>query len=146
MTELKVDSVYYDAWVDDDGKVIINTCILRTIRGKYGYLVVKNRWTWVKEGFGDRATWGWAKRIDEVYRTRFRLSEGLPEEYARSPSQAIRARLRKIKRLEAEFPETDPEMIEYDRISQIALNRRLKLEMSKKKKARVKPSVATLAA
>lgn len=145
MSELKIGAVYYNAWVDDDGKVEIDTAILRTIRGKYGYLVVKNRWTWVKTGFGQNATWGWAGTIDPLYREKFRLDSGIPEVFARSPSQAVRARLRWIKRTNAEYPETDPDMIAYDEMSIAALERRLKHEMRKKAR-RVNPKVTRAAA
>jgi hypothetical protein len=126
-------TVYYEAWADPDtGKVSIDTCVLRTLRGRYGYLITKNEFTWVKTGHGTRATWGWSKKLDPFWRTRFRIEEGIPRLYARSKSQAVRVALRDHLETMAAFPETDPEIIAADAKVTAALERRLKHEMRSK--------------
>jgi hypothetical protein len=127
---VKIGGVYYQAWVVE-GSVEIDTCILRTIRGPHGYLVAQNEFTWVKSGFGKRATWNWAKRVDPLYRTRFRIETGVPVEFARSKTQALRVKIRKMERAAKDYPETDPEIIAEDARDLAALERRLKHEIRK---------------
>lgn len=126
-------TVYFYAWAcPEAGKVEIAPSVLRTIRGRHGYLIERNEWTWVKTGHGARATWGWADRVDPLWRTRFRIEEGVPERYARSKSQAVRVALRDHLKTVAAFPEIDPETTAADAKVTAALERRLKFEMRRK--------------
>jgi hypothetical protein len=125
-----VGAIYFEAWCDPEtGKVDIDTHVLRTIRGRYGYLVAKNEWTWEKTGHGDRATWDWVKRVDPIWRNRFRIEEGVPERYARSKSQAVRAAIRGRRRHYEQHPSECAEEDRERATEMKALERRLKFEM-----------------
>lgn len=130
---MKTGGLYYRAGVCDEGKVYVDECILRTIRGRYGYLVLKNEFTWVKTGFGKRATWDWAKSIHPLDRTRFRIADGVPKRYTRSKAQAIRVALWEAK-LDMERYRDDPECVAEQTRDITALERRLKVEIGRSRR------------
>lgn len=127
---MRPGDVYYSATADDDGKVSIDTWVLRTLRGKHGYLTLKiDGTTWMKSGFGARATWGWASSIPRWCRTKFRLEKGVPAEYARSTSQAVRIELRRLEQYGGPLYDDESEWLAK---GIPALKRRLAHEMCKK--------------
>jgi len=77
----KIGDIRWNAWVIDE-KVQFDKHVLRSIRTwngtRYGYLVEHvHGVTWVKQSrkHGD---WGYAKNVHTLYRTKFRIDDGLP--------------------------------------------------------------------
>ncbi len=88
---MKVGDTYFRALVDE-GKVIIDEYVLRTMRGGYGYLIDKSPITWGKRSkkHGD---FGWLDPIPTWLRTRFKIENGVPSGFGKSKSAAIRSAL-----------------------------------------------------
>lgn len=134
--KLTQGDTYYRADVDEeDGyKVGITEYVLRTIRGRYGYLVMKESFTWGKRSKKIR-DYGWLDPIPAWCRTRFHVDNGVPTGYAKSKSQALRAELASQRRA-AERDKADglpPD--ETIPLAVKALTTRLKGEMTRKAKA-----------
>jgi hypothetical protein len=90
---MKVGDLYYDASIDDEtGKIEIDEHVLRTIRGRHGYLTLKASFTWGKRS-SKHGDFGWLDPIPDWCRNRFRLEEGPPKRFARSKTQALRVAL-----------------------------------------------------
>lgn len=123
--------IYYEASRDHEtGKVEIDEHVLRTIRGKYGYLVLKASFTWGKRS-GKTGDYGWLDPIPAWCRQKFRLESGPPKLYARSKSQALRLALADERQSIAEgFGEATSEKIVK------TLEAWIKREMTRKKKAK----------
>jgi hypothetical protein len=86
----KIGTKRYTALVWE-GKVEIYVHVLRTIRGRYGYMIQHiHGLTWIKKSkkHGD---WGYADNMPE-YRTKFPLSSGLP--YSPTKLSALRDALK----------------------------------------------------
>lgn len=90
---MKVGDAYFLAGVDDAGKAFADEWILRTIRGGYGFLVMKADFvTWGKRS-SKTGDYGWLDPIDPLFRRRFRLEDGVPADFARSSVAAYRKAL-----------------------------------------------------
>lgn len=112
---LREGDVLYEAYTNDDGKVIVAEWHLRTVRNRkgtytrtettYGYITQKvDGVTWVKTGHGARATWSWAERTPAYYRKKFRMDAGPGKDFAKSKRQALRLALRKFEGYVTEDP------------------------------------------
>lgn len=128
---MKTGDLYFEASVDDEtSKVEIDEWVLRTIRGKHGYLIMKKSWTWGKRS-RTNGDWGWLDPIPDWCRVKFSLDKGLPDRYARSKSQAVRVALADEKSNIAEgFAADNSPLIVKN------LTARLKAEMTRKRKSK----------
>ena len=96
---MKVGTEYFRAWYDDEaGKVVIDVETLRTIRGRFGYLIEKVpgvTWGKLSKKHGD---FGWLPNIPDYARTRFLISDGVPDGYGLTKSAAVRSALAAARR------------------------------------------------
>lgn len=84
----KIGVKRYSAYVDGN-RVEVDTHVLRTVRGRWGYMVVHIPGiTWIKKSkkHGD---WGYAKNVYPAYRRKFMWDRGLP--YHPTKKAAVRA-------------------------------------------------------
>jgi hypothetical protein len=102
---LRAGDAYVYASVVRSGKEADGSCrvrfdeyTLRSVRKGEAFLTEKNEWTWVKSGFGTRATYGWATSIPGCYRRSFIVGEGAGAGYCRSKSGAARSAVRRLER------------------------------------------------
>lgn len=124
---MKPGDVYFRAGVDEDGKAYVDEWILRTIRKPYGYLVLKVKLvTWGKRSTKN-GDFGWLDPIEPLFRTRFRLVDGVPAGYARSKSAAFRKALAEARVSRKKWSD-DPEIVAEADIDIAALSKRLKRE------------------
>jgi hypothetical protein len=60
---------------DETGRPSYDTYRVRSIRGDKVHAVQVNEWTWIKLAWGKDQTYGWADRIDPLYRQSCREGE-----------------------------------------------------------------------
>lgn len=91
---MKAGTEYFNAWFDDEtGKVHVDVAVLRTIRGRFGYMVAKVpgvTWGKLSRKHGD---YGWLDPIPDYARSRFVIADGTPAGYGLSKSAAVRSAL-----------------------------------------------------
>ena len=126
--------IFYEAITNDDGQVMLEEWHLRSIMTKdgveYGYLTNKvEHITWIKTGIGKKATWNWAKNIPREYHKRFRISEGVPETFAKSYIRALRLAVELYTGWVSRIDEKDKNESEWEIKSLKALQRRLAKEL-----------------
>ena len=126
---MKTGDIYYRAGVDETGKTYVDEWISRTIRQPYGYLVIKLKAvTWGKRSTKN-GDFGWLDPIDPLFRTRFKVVEGVPAGYARTKSAAFRKALAEARASRKKWPD-DPEIVAEADAEIAALTKRLKRESS----------------
>ena len=106
---MKIGDEFYSYSVDDNGKVELETHVLRTIRGKYAYAIHKHEFTWGKRS-GKAGDYGWLDPIWPEWRTEWRIAGDRPTKRATSKLMAIRQAIKDHQRWSEPDDYPDPTM------------------------------------
>lgn len=92
---MKQGETYFRVSTDEEtAEVDLDEYVLRTIRGKFGYLVLKASFTWGKRSkkHGD---FGWLDPVPGWCRERFRISNGIPSGFSSTKRGAFEEAIKK---------------------------------------------------
>lgn len=101
----KPGAILYDAAVDE-GRIVIDEYVCRSIRRGRAFYTLKNFVTWGKlsKRHGD---YGWLDPIADVWRKRIPVNGNLPTGMGRSKQAAIRSYIASMRAVKRKWPDDD---------------------------------------